>query len=473
MKEFLISLERNGEKPLYFQIYEYFKAQIINGTLKENSKLPSIRVLSSQLNLNKVTIETAYDQLMMEGFIRSQARSGFYVERLNIDYFKKRKLSSVKPKPKKHQMKQYKYDFCTNRVDSEHFPLETWRKISNECLQYHFQDVYFQGNPQGEQGLRKEIATYIKHSRGVSCTDNQIIIGCHSQFLISLLCDIIGQKAITVAVGEPGYMPVTNVFERLGFNIATVKIGVDGLNQEELIQSKAKMVFTQPSHQFPFGHIMSIQKRIQLLDWANREEAYIIEDDYLSEFRFSGSSVPSLQGLDVNERVIYIGTFYGTLLPSIGMGFMVLPNHLIKKYFEYFDDIQQTTSRIHQKTLELFIKGGYWERHIFRMKNLYRKKYEFMVKTIQNVFQERVTIINGLGGLHVVMKVNGIYQEQELLKIARSHGVNLISMSETCYCKEIKKENENTFLLGFGGLSMTEIEQGINLLSNAWELERV
>lgn len=468
MKEWLFSLDRESKKPLYVQIYEQIKNEIISGRLEPRSSLPSVRALTNQLGVNKITLEAAYSQLVMEGYIDSRPRSGYFVKEIDIEYFQRKSVSAPDKRAEKPKIDEYRFDFHLSHVDRESFPLATWKKLSNEVLNHEWEDVFLPGDPQGESGLRNQIAAYLSYSRGVSCTGEQVIIGSHSQVLIGLLCRIIGRKGLTVGVGEPGYSLATQEFEKLGHSIFPIRMEKDGLNQENLEKSKANLIFTSPSCLFPFGNIMSIQKRIALLDWAGSSGAYILEDDYLSEFRYEGDAVFSLQGLDRSERVIYMGTFHPNFLPSIRIAYMILPNHLLKNYYNDHYDFQQTTSRIHQKTLELFMAKGHWEQHIFRMKRVYQKKYETLASAVQAIFLNRAGLIESQSGLHAVLEVYSGEEEQILLKKAKRAGINIYPIKETYYRQENNTFQNPAFLLGFAGLSQEEIKEGISALHEAW-----
>ncbi|HBZ08583.1 MAG TPA: PLP-dependent aminotransferase family protein [Bacillus bacterium] len=466
MNELLITINRNSTEPLYVQIYKGIKKEIMEGHIQANTSLPSIRKMSEQLQVNKATLETAYDQLIIEGLIESKPRSGHYVKEIDIGFFNKHESNGVDHDEKKTET-TYKYAFNLDHVDIENFPIATWRRLTNEVLSYGTNHIFNTGDSQGELGLRREIASYVRNSRGVRCSEEQIIIGSHSQILLWMVSNLIGLRGKTVAVGEPGYSHATNIFESFGCNIAPTAIEDDGINAGDLENSGANLVFTSPSFQFPFGSIMKIQKRIHLLNWAVKNNAYIIEDDYLSEYRHSSELIPSLQNLDQNERVIYMGTFHGTLLPAINIGYIVLPKHLLAKYLHSFE-LQQTTSRVEQKTLELFMRDGHWEQHRFRMKEIYKKKYKVTLKAIKKCFKEKAIVLKGQTGLHIVMQVITNESEEVLLQMARDASIHLYSISDYWYRKENNPFKHPVFLIGFGGMSIDNIEKGISALYNTW-----
>lgn len=468
MNELFLTVDRNSKDPLYVQIYHYIKNEIVEGRLTPGTSLPSIRKLSQQLSVNKMTLESAYDQLVIEGLIESRPRSGYYINKIDLGYFRRPANNERKTilKDRKHS---YKYDFALDHIDVDHFPTSTWRKLTTDVLTNHFDEIANTGDPQGDINLRQQIADYVRYSRGVNCTEEQVVIGPNSQIMLSLICRLIGiNNGGKVALGEPGYSLATYMFKALGCTIKTISMEKDGLNQKELVESGASLVFTSPSSQFPFGNMMTIQKRIQLLEWASSTNAYIVEDDYLSEYRYYGQLIPSLQSLDRDERVIYMGTFHGGLLPAINIGYFILPSHLVSEYYKNYYDIQQTTSQIEQRVLSLFIKNGHWEKHRFRMREIYRLKYEKIVNSIEEHFKEKAIVWKGQTGLHIVIQIVSNESEAKLLQMAKNGGVSIYSYSETWYRKENNSIQIPTFMLGFGGLSLDEIDMGIKLLYTIW-----
>ncbi|MBO8155562.1 MAG: PLP-dependent aminotransferase family protein [Bacillaceae bacterium] len=465
MLEFHIQF--NQDAPLYQQLYEYIKHDIQSGMLEAGTRLPSIQYLSRQLQISKTTVETAYDQLLAEGYIRSKPRSGYYVEDLNTAFF-----SQSIPLPQKKDTafhgnpRNFRIDFNDNHIDQEHFPLSVWRRLYNQSLQE--QDAYFYGDPQGEWGLRHEIVKYIRQIRGIQCTEEQIIIGANSQHLIGLLCKMLKNDTETVGMEEPGYHVVTRVFKDEGFHVFPIPIQNDGIDVSVIRSAHPDIVFTSPSHHYPFGMVMPIQKRIELLEWAEKEGGYIIEDDILSEFRYSGQPIPALKSLDKKDRVIYMGTFFKTLLPSLRIGYLVLPEILANHYREHFHVYQQTTSRIDQNTLERFMKNGHWEQHIRKMRKVYQGKYETIVEAVKTFMKDHAEIIGHPAGLHILLHIKSITNEEELEKRAGEKGIKVYRISESWFKKENNFLNGSVFLLGFGGLKKEEIVRGIQELSEIW-----
>lgn len=466
--ELFLKVNRNSSKKLQVQIYEFIKDEILHGRLKPGSKLPAVRYLAKETVVSKNTVEAAYSQLLSEGYIKSKSRSGYFVEQLNIEYFSKRSSSTETINTARTKVERYPYDFRSNRIDTEHFPISNWQHIINRCLKEEHDDVYTYGDPQGEYGLRREIASYLRQSRGVNCVEEQIVIGSNAQYLLNLFCQMIGINQQEIAFEDPGYYAARSVFELFGYQVTPISVNESGINLDELFQTKAAAVYVTPSHQIPLGVIMPVKERLQLLEWARVNKSYIIEDDVNNEFRYAGEPIPSLQHLDEHGNVVYMGTFFRSLLPSVRLNYMVLPKQLLKTYQEHFQIYQQTTSRITQKTVELFMSEGHWIRHVRRMRTIYKKKYVTAVEAIQTNLSNEVEILGEEAGLHIILKVNLDYSVHELLSFAQEKGVMLETLN-VYYANKDKKENSPPLLLlSFSALRESEIREGIQLLKEAW-----
>jgi GntR family transcriptional regulator/MocR family aminotransferase len=464
--------EQNRIEPLYFQLYQYFKSEIQSGRIPSGVRLPSIRTLSNYLNISRNTVETTYQQLIAEGYVESRPRIGLYVIELEsemilpLSKIDSSQFSLSRKVSENLSKEQYLYDFSYGKIDLDNFPYSIWKKFTNKCLNDNQRDLLLYGNPQGEIGLRNELAKYLHQSRGVLCSSDQIIIGAGTQQTLSLLCQLIGLNKQSIAMEEPGYDGARAVFENHGFQVKSILLEEDGINLEQLQQDGSKLVYITPSHQFPNGMVMPISKRIKLLQWAEEHNGYIIEDDYDGEFRYHGKPIPSLQGLDPKGNVIYLGTFSKSLLPSIRLSYMVLPETLLKRYLENFQIYEQPVSRIHQKTLQHFMENGYWSRHIRKMRNIYHKKQITILSSIKKIMGQKVEVIGKDSGLHILLKVRNNMSEKELIESAKKVGVKVCPTSR--YYINNKNFIVPMILLGFGGLTEDEINQGIKILNEAW-----
>ena len=305
MNELTISLKQGGKIPLYEQIYGYIKEEIRKGTIKSGEKLPSTRALCRHLEVSRSTVELAYEQLLSEGYIEAQPYRGYFVSQID-GLFRIIQPKAGESQNTEKSEKKYPYDFTPNGVDLKSFPYNTWRKLSKECLVDDKAELFRLGCPQGEYGLRNAISSYLHQARGVNCTPDQIIVGAGNDYLLMLLCAILGNRH-RVALENPTYRQAYRLFVNLSYEVRTVDMDGKGMRADGLEPSGADIAFVMPSHHYPLGTVMPIKRRMELLKWAEAEKGrYIIEDDYDSEFRYKGKPIPALQGYDRSGRVIYI-----------------------------------------------------------------------------------------------------------------------------------------------------------------------
>lgn len=469
MLEILPVINNENKNPLYIQIYEYIKSEILNGNIPYGSKLPSIRNLSRDIKLGKNTIENAYEQLIAEGYVKARNRSGLYVEKIESD------ISIVKNSVNFNSEETItditentiKYDFTSGQIDLDLFPYIEFRKILNRCMDENNRELLLYGEHKGDYGFRCEIAKYIHHSRGVVCTPDQIIISAGNQQMLMLLSHIISRLYKTIAFEEPGFFGSKAVFKHFDFKVFPIPLETDGINIEKLKKTQAKIVYVTPSHQYPFGMAMPISKRQKLLQWAKEEDGIIIEDDYDGEFRYKGKPIPSLQGLDDLGNVVYLGFFSKSLIPSIRISYMVLPKKLMQIYETHYRVYEQPVPRIMQKTVEIFMKEGFWDKHLRKSKVIYKKKQEELISSIEKHFGETVNIIGAESGLHILLQVKTKYTEDELIYKAKERGIKLTPISVN-YLTAVKRKYPLIFI-GFAGIKSSDIDDGIKSLKESWK----
>lgn len=463
MLEITPLLDEENKTPIYLQLYIHIKNEIESERFPAYAKLPSIRKLASYLEISQNTVEYAYQQLLAEGYIESQPRRGMYVIPLE------KKLGEEKRTPtSKHEQSNNVQEILINfhqaSVDLNHFPINDWRKCSNEVLLQ--QRVFQYGDPQGELKLREHLASYLHLSRGVNCTPEQIIVGAGTQHLLGMLCLIFKRKQFTVAIENPGYKGARDVFINHGFDLKQIRVDSDGVSIDEIRKSKCQVVYMTPSHQYPTGVITPVNKRRQLLKWASECERYIIEDDYDSEFRYVGKPIPSFQGLDTNEKVIYLGTLSKSFLPSVRISYMVLPFEILGLYKEMYVSYDQTVSKIHQEALALFMEQGHFDRHIRRVRKVNRQKRDTLLKAISTYMGENVQVVGEKSGVYILLEIKRTTSESLLIEQALTHKVKVYPTS--VYWMDASEAEFPKLQLGFGGLTETEIEEGIKLLNKAW-----
>lgn len=467
MLELTPILQKDSGKPLYMQLADFIKQEIMNKHISPNEKLPSKRKLAEHLQISLNTVQSAYDQLCAEGYVESIPRKGLFVLTIDEEFRNRFDTEENKEKQKVEQAKPVKIDFNSGNVDSSYFPYTTWRKLSMQSI-YEDQNFWFSnGDPQGEFNLREQIAKHLYATRGVNCHPDHIILGAGTQMLIWLIGLLIGRDK-TYALENPGYHRIRVVLQDMGIKVLPISVEENGMNVSQLNESKANIAYVTPSHQFPYGMIMPITRRLELLKWAEKNGGYIIEDDYDGEYRYKGKPIPALQGLDKNNRIIYLGTFSKSLIPSLRISFAVLPKSLYSTYRKHFTVYKQTVSRMHQDTLYRFIKEGHWNSHLNKMRTLYRKKRQVLLQTIQHYLGGFVKVIGENAGLHIVLEVHTEWTETQLIEKALACGVKVYPLS--LYYFEKRYTGNPKVILGYGGLTDTEMEEGIGLLRSAWEI---
>ncbi|WP_100489262.1 PLP-dependent aminotransferase family protein [Sporolactobacillus pectinivorans] len=468
MKTVVPALNREDSQPLYVQLFTYFINEIKENRLPYGCKLPSKRKLSSFLKVSLNTIDSAYQQLLAEGYVESRPRSGMFViykdEHLNSHRQEESGIS------KKHVIsndeKSEFIDFSHGKVDTDHFPYPLLRKYSRQLYSKEGSRFFQNGPFQGSPSLRHEIATYLYQSRGVICDPSQVVIGSGTQYLLGQLLQILPQN-MTFAMENPGFHRVRELVHYLGIPRADIPVEFDGLAIDPICKMNTGIVYLTPSHQFPLGMILPVSKRIELVKWANeKENRYVIEDDYDGEFRYAGKPVPSLQGLDQGRSVIYLGTFSKSLIPSLRVSYMILPDTLVDHYLKTFSLLKQTASSLNQQIIYLFMKNGDWEHHIDRMRTLYKHKHQMIIQAIQQYLDEKVLVIGEKSGLHLILQLNNGMGEGALIQSALSVGVKVYPTS--IYYASMMKLEQPQILLGFAGLNDSDIQNGIRRLSLVW-----
>ncbi|EKQ53794.1 MULTISPECIES: PLP-dependent aminotransferase family protein [unclassified Clostridium] len=468
MLEIVFNLNNDNKEPLYMQIYKHIKDEILCGNIPSESKLPSIRTLCKDLKVSKNTVEAAYEQLIAEGYVKPKNRSGLYVEKMESGFSNLKIISSdsYKENIPKTSYPQIKYDFSSGQIDLSSFPYTQFRKILTRCVDEYSKELLLYGDHKGDYGLRYEIAKYIHHSRGVRCSPEQILISSGTQESLNLLCLILLNLHSNIAFENPSYIGAKDVFKNFNFNINPINLNEDGIDINALSKSNSKIVYVTPSHQYPYGMVMPISRRLKLLNWANENNGIIIEDDYDGEFRYKGKSIPSLQGLDETGRVVYLGSFSKSLMPSLRISYLVLPQFLLDVYEEKYRTYEQPVPRLIQKTIELFMKEGYWDKHLRKSKVLYKKKQEILINSIAKYFGDNVNIIGADSGLHILIQINTTLKENELIGKALNAGIKV----HPTLVSWVNPPNDilPVIFIGFAGIQIEHIPEAIEALSECW-----
>lgn len=464
MNELLYVLDAKNSVPLYKQLYLFIRNDIRASIIANNQKLPSKRNLSKFLGISQNTVQTAYNQLLEEGYIISIERKGYYVSQLE-DIIKYETKIFTDSKIKINEL-PVKYDFSINSVDRSSFPYLIWRKLFKETINESDETLLQAVGFQGDENLRESIAHYLHQSRGVNCSLNQIIISSGTEFLIQFIIQLLGKNVI-YGLENPGYDKLRHVLKMNNCKIIPLSVDSEGISLKDVKINDVNVLCITPSHQFPTGTIMPISRRIQLINWANNsDDRYIIEDDYDSEFKYSGKPIPSLQGLDNNGKVIYLGSFSKSLAPSIRISYMVLPQSLLQSCYSNLSFMLCSVPLINQKMLNRFIVDGYFERHLNKMRTIYRRKYDILIQSILELNQD-IEIFGADAGLHILLKVNNGMTENELVDIAHKNGIEVYGIT-SYYIDQNLNAEYGYILIGYANLSETEISHGISLLGSIW-----
>lgn len=464
MTIFVITLILDGSAPAYEQIYTGIRKQIEDGSLPAGEKLPSKRGLAAHLRVSPITVQNAYAQLTAEGYIDSVERKGYFVKSAARPPVPAAAPSpAVLPEENTSPARRFLFDLKTNAVDTGHFPYSVWAKLMRECLQEGGASLLGGVHPQGDENLRREIAEYLREFRGMLCSPEQIVLGAGSEYLTGLITELLPDGIF--AVENPGYPKTALILKSKRAPMFAVPMDAEGLRADALEKTPANIVFVTPAHHFPLGTVMSIGRRSELLRWASaRAGRYLIEDDFDSEFRFALKPIPTLQSLDRAGRVIYMNTFAKTLAPSLRMGYMLLPPALLAEYRRRLMFYSCSVSEFEQRALTLFLRRGHYERHLNRMRNIYRGRRDAFLHGLRGL-GERLTVRGGEAGTHLLLSVQNGMSEAELVDSAARAGVGVTPLS-AYYMKGAPAGK--TVVAGYASLGCDELEQAAARLAKAW-----
>lgn len=471
----MIILNRKSIVPLYEQIYRYISNEIIKGRLKEGTRLTATRVMASNLDVGRNTIERAYLQLCDEGYLENKIGSGYYVKYFDMNLASSLEIKGIENHGEKLSKEEksevnigdnnYKFDLKYGNISMKDFPITKWKKALNDAVLHGDGSqftTYCKNN--GSDFLINQIINYLYKSRGVSCEKENLVIGAGTQFLVGIICDILKKEynIDKVAIEDPGFDGVRSVFQNQNYKIIPVPVDEDGINIEYLKKTKAKVVYVTPSHQFPTGAVLSIQKKIELIKWANDNNGFIIEDDYDSELRYGSQSIPAMQGLDKSGRVIYLGTFSKILSPSLRVGYVVIPENIRKIYNNMFYLYHNTVPDIIQNALGIFMTEGNWNTHTRKICIANKRKHNKLVDKIKDELGEFV-IVKGKGaGLHIILESRGNLSESQIIEKGESVGLKLYPVSR--YWIEKHSYKYNQVMVGFGGIDFSDINEVVSLM---------
>ena len=458
-------MEKRGGRPLYLYLYHCIRDDIEKGRIQPDAKLPSKRTLALHLQISVMTVQNAYAQLLTEGYLYTKERKGYFVSRIE--------QTPVRPPEKCEQTAracsvddtdQYFADFCDNSVQPPLFPFSVWSSQMREALSDGRETLLRRMPQAGVYALRKAIAAYLYRFRGMSVQAKQIFIGAGTEYLYMLLVQLFGISSI-YAVEDPGYQKIKQIYKNAGALCRPIPLDKEGISMQALEDSGAEIVHISPSHHFPTGIVTPIKRRRELLRWAaSKRGRYIIEDDYDSEFRFTGRVLPTMQSIDACDTVVYINTFSKTISPALRISYMVLPTTLAQRFDSDFGHLSCTVSSLEQFTLAKFIDKGYFERHINRMRKVYRERRDAILRAIDSgPLRGKVTVREEHAGLHFTMKMKTSLSDCELVRRAGEKGIKISCLSQYC---DIKKSVEpSVCIINYSGVQTDDAERAMHVLS--------
>ncbi len=462
------SFSETGKTSLYEQLYHSIKDDILSGTLKCGDKLPSKRSFAKHLNISTITIENAYAQLLAEGYLYSIPKKGYYVSDITELTVFSSEVSHKKadmPSSKEQSSAPAVFaDFISNQTCADQFPFATWARLMRQVIGEKSAELMTNPPSGGILELRQAIAGHLQQFRGMDVRPEQIIIGAGTEYLYSLLVQLFGYDKI-YGVENPGYMKVAKIYDVSGVQKRYISMGSSGINMRELEESQADIMHLSPTHHFPTGIVTSIGRRREILNWAARKEGrYIIEDDYDCEFRLMGKPIRSLQSMDKAGRVVYMNTFTKSLSSTIRISYMVLPEDLLEQFHTHLGFYSATVSNFEQYTLAKFIREGYFEKHINRMRKYYRNQRDALLTCIKkSPLSSCVTITEKDAGLHFLMHVKSSLSEETIRQNALQKGIRLASLSQFYYGE--KPSSDATFIINYSAIQPERLDEAIHLLS--------
>jgi GntR family transcriptional regulator / MocR family aminotransferase len=475
----VIQIQKRTTNSLYRQVYDGYRKAIVNGTLRIGQRVPSTRVLSLELGISRMPVLNAYAQLAAEGYFESRVGSGTVVsrslpERMGKDEAAVPRSGGLNQPPRRVSKRclnlwnaQSFYrsrglgPFNVSQIGFDCFPLRSWNGLMTRHARNARAELFDYGNPMGLKDLRERIAEYLRIARGVRCDARQIMIVSGSQQGLEITTRVLLDPGDHVWMEDPGYRFARSVFACSGCAVVPVPVDAEGLNIAAGVKKcgSARAVLVTPSHQYPLGVTMSASRRFQLLDWAESNGSWIIEDDYDSEYRYEGMPVTSLQGLDRNSRVVYIGTFSKVLFPSLRLGYVVAPEDLVEQFLAARFALDIAPATFHQAVLADFIGEGHFARHIRRMRSVYAERRNALLENLRSQLGSVVEIAGAETGMHLSVIQDGI-SDHEVCRRGARENLWLVPLSSFYMGKP-----RQGFILGFGSTSIQQIPAAVHKLN--------
>ncbi len=479
-----IALAYRSKTPMYRQLYDWFRRAIIDGQMRPGQRVPSTRGLAAELKMSRIPVLNAYEQLLAEGYFETFVGAGTCVARsipddtLSPQAVKARKgmqekVGKLGPRRMSRRGAALTHVPAQSWLDNlgafrvslpalDHFPIGIWSKLVARHSRRPPRGIMAYSDAMGYPPFRDAIAEYLGAVRGVRCEASQILVTTGSQQALQISAQVLLDPKDRVWMEEPGYPGARQAFMTAGAQLIPVRVDHDGMNVAEIIRRgpDARAVYVTPSHQYPMGMTMSATRRMLLLNWAVRSGAWIIEDDYDSEYRFGSRPIASLQGLDTDGRVIYIGTFSKVMFPALRLGYAVVPKDVVAAFSAARDAADIFSSTLYQAVLTDFIREGHFARHIRRMRMLYMERRRALVNAIQSQMGDMFEVIGAEAGMHLVALLPPGTDDVAVSRKAAEKGISAIPLS-TCY---LEPPTTGGLILGYGGANAHQIHDGIRKL---------
>ena len=443
-------LKKSPGVPLYEALYRCIRGDILSGKLAPGTKLPSKRTLAQNLEVSKITVEGAYDQLLAEGYIRSREKVGYFVEEID-------RLPPAPVPPIREQLPA-RVPVDLTGTGTEKFPFSVWSRLQREVMLDYGEKLLLPLHNQGTLELRRAIAKHLSDFRGMTVDPRNILVGAGTDFLYNLLIQLLGRDKI-YAVEDPGYDKIRRIYAAGGVECVSAAMDGFGVIPEKL--GAARVLHISPAHHFPTGLVTPVGRRQELLRWARQRDGYIIEDDYDSEFRFDAHPKPTMQSLDHSGRVVYMNTFSKTLAPSIRISYMVLPTEMMEAFREKLGFYSCTVSSFEQYTLARFLDSGHFEKHINRMRKFYRTRRNRVLEILdRSPYADRMTIREEDAVLHFLVTVDPELTDEALVARCAEAGIRVRALSQY-YHTAVPESGRHTLVVNYASVREEQLEAAL------------
>lgn len=458
----IYNIEKKEGIPLYESLYECIRNDIISGRLASGARLPSKREMSRDNGISITTVVNAYEQLLLEGYITSREKKGYFVADVPVSASPSPETVSV---PARDEAESWFADFTSNSTVYSRFPFSVWKKTAREIISKYDEELVTRGHFLGLPELRAQIAAYLYRARQISVSPDSIIIGAGIEYLYGKIVRLL-PEGMKFAVENPGYKLIPHIFHEYGLSWQSIDMDRGGISISGLYESGANVIHLSPEHHYPLGTSMGPERRREVLDWVkDSPERYIIEDDYDCEFRYRQKPLPALKSMDRNHRVIYMNTFSKTLAPGVRISYMVLPEKLLKEYASRSDLYSNTVPNLEQYTLARFLEKGHYERHLSRIRKYYLQQGTALLNMIkQNRDLPLVYARGGSSGTHLLVKVDTSLSDVEIKWAAREQGINISCLSE--FCQSIRPEYEHVLVINYSDLDEDSMREAVRRLGS-------